>query len=162
MSEADSSDVYKPPRADLTEPGSTAAAKLYAPGQVALAAFLGTPMAGCWLLAQNFKVLGKPGSHQRALIGGVLGTLALIGVALLLPARVPNSVLPIAYTFGLRELAKSLQGAAFAAHIAAGRQKQSSWRAAGIGLLGFAVILSAVAAWVFVLPDKALPDPESP
>ncbi len=156
MSHQDSPDVYKPPRADLTERGS-GPGKLYSPGQVALAAFLGTPMAGCWLLAQNFTVLGNPGAQRRALIGGVLGTLALIGVALLLPASVPNSVLPIAYTFGLRELAKSLQGAAFAAHLAAGRQKQSSWRAAGIGLLGFAVILGAVAVSVFLLPDDAIP-----
>ena len=44
---------------------------LYSPGQVALATFLGTPVAGCWLLARNFKKLGITGLGWVMMVLGV-------------------------------------------------------------------------------------------
>jgi hypothetical protein len=129
-----SSDAYKPPDAPLTEarPGL---GKVYSPGQVAGATFLGSPLAGCWLLAQNYAVFGNERARKLALGWGVLGAFAVLAASLALPQRFPNVVVPAAYTVGLHQVARGLQGAQVEEHLAAGGQKHSSWRVVGIGLV---------------------------
>ena len=51
--------------------------KLYTPGHVAWATFLGAPLAGSMLLAMNYRRLGEPTSAAIALVGGFLGNAAM-------------------------------------------------------------------------------------
>lgn len=151
-----SSDPYKPPEARLSD-GRVGEEKLYSPGQVAGAAFLGGPLAGCWLMAANYSEFGNEGARRQTLIWGVLGTLAVLGLSLVLPARFPNSVLPVAYALVLRQAAVGLQGTQFEQHLAAGGQKHSWWRVVGISLVCLVVVLAMSIPFVFLLPSTPTP-----
>ncbi len=148
----------RPPSADLTIPGEAPRRPLYSPKQVAAAAFLGSPIAGCWLLASNFDALDQPATRRRSLLWGLLSTLVLFVLSLFLPKSFPNSVLPIAYTVAIYHLATQYQGAAFAAHRAAGGSRYSSWRVAGIGLAFLAAVAIVFIGIALLLPESLLPD----
>jgi hypothetical protein len=81
---------------------------LYTPGQVALASFLGSPIAGALLIAGNFRRLGRPDRSWLAVLLGLLATVAILALAFVLPEKFPNSVLPAAYTGALWALTGQL------------------------------------------------------
>jgi hypothetical protein len=141
-------EAYQPPRSEIPQSAPTASSgKLYSPGQVAAAAFLGAPIGAVILMAANYRLLGRARSRRIALIAGIGGTAALLLVSFFLPEKFPNSALPIAYTIALRTIADRLQGPAYAAHLAAGGARQSHWRVVGIALAclsGLLVLMIAV------------------
>ena len=145
---------YKPPAAEVRDMPS-AIDRLYSPGQIAGAAFLGSPIAGCWLLASNFGELGRLDDQRKSIVGGLVATVALVAAAFLLPDNFPNSVLPVAYTVVLHQLATKLQGASFRAHLEAGGRKHSHWRVVGIGL-GFLVLVLLVLFGILLLLPESL------
>ena len=57
---------------------------LYSPGHIAWATFLGAPIAGCVLLALNYKRFGDATSATLALIVGLIGTVVLLAIAFVL------------------------------------------------------------------------------
>jgi hypothetical protein len=121
-------------------------ARLYSPALMTVATFLGAPVAGCILLAHNYRVLGKQSAARHWLIWGSIGTALLLVVAYFLPDKFPHMALPIGYTVGMHQAVKQVHGAEYAAHIAAGGAKGSVWAAVGVGLACFCTILG-----VFVL-----------
>lgn len=147
---------YQPPRAPVSTDLHTQS--MYTAGQVAAGALLGSPMAGAWLLASNCKVLGDEAARRRALGWGAASTLALFGLAFLLPKGFPSSALPAAYTVTLYSIAKSRQGSAIAGHLEAGGRRYSSWRVVGIGLGFIVLIFATVIGIVLLLPEGALPE----
>jgi hypothetical protein len=152
----DVSDAYRPPKADISgEPsGPGAGAKLYSPGQVAGATFLGSPIAGALLIASNFRVLGAPRSQRNAIIAGVAATLACMGLSFILPKHFPGVVIPIAYTIALRAIANGAQGDAYREHIASGGLKRSNGTVVGIGLACLVAIV-ALTLTAFMLFDRS-------
>ena len=134
--------VYQPPKASVESAGA-GEAKLYTAGQVGLATFLGTPLAGCLLLAANYGVLGRGSARRQAIVWGVLSAVALLVLSMHLPEKFPNSVIPIGYTAGIYQFAKVSEGEAHKARFAAGG-RQSNWKVVGIGLgclVGFVAVL---------------------
>ena len=123
--------------ASLAQPhtGSAVGLKMYVPNHVAVAAFIGSPIAGAWLLGSNFDALGRPAARTKALLLGFLATLTLFAVSFALPEGTPNSIVPIAYTFALRELARWQQGKDIERVLGSGGTKHSGWRVVGIALL---------------------------
>jgi len=138
----------EPPDALSTQ----ASKRLYSPRQIGGAAFIGSPISAAWLFAQNYGVLGKPGVGRRALFYGLLGTVALFGLASVLPAKFPKVALPLAQSLAIRELAQRLQGSEFKAHLAEGGSSQSNWRVAGVCVAGLAVVLAVAFVVVLLLP----------
>ncbi len=149
-------ELYQPPSADLT-PDATPAAALYSPGQVAVATFLASPLAGCWLIASNFADMEQLDARRNMLVAGVVATLVVLMLALFLPEDFPNLVLPLAYTLGLRQLAVQMQGEAFDAHKEAGGQRHSHWRVAGVSAVAFIVFIVFTIAAIFLIPESMLP-----
>jgi hypothetical protein len=148
----DPSEYYKPPRADLAAPeapaGSPLAQKLYSVRQITVTTFFGGPLAGTVLMAANFRALGRLNSVRNSYIAGVVGTLAVIALAMALPDRVPSYALPLMYVLSVQAVAKHSLGALLTAHFQAGGAKQSSWRATGIAaacLAGMMVVGFALA-----------------
>lgn len=130
--------------------------RLYTPQHVGLATFLGTPLAGAYLLARNYWSLGKSSSGWNSLGLGVLGTILILAVAALIPSRAPTTGITIGLVFGMMQAAKGLQQKEIDAHVARQGRLHSGWRAAGVGLLGCAVVIVGIFAWVMVGPeDKA-------
>src|SRR5690348_11216666 len=65
--------VPAPPPANgpVPPPAQAPTYELYAPNHVVLAGFLGTPMAGCWLLSLNYRRQGRESQATRMLLAGV-------------------------------------------------------------------------------------------
>jgi hypothetical protein len=131
-------DVYQPPKADLGDP-SRARITLYTPRQVGAATFVGTPVAGCILLASNQSGLGKPEARLRTILRGMVGTLFVLAVAFVLPDSFPRLLLPTAYTVLLYGIAQTNQDLP-PAHVAT-IDRQPYWKALAIGFACLAVLL---------------------
>jgi len=125
--------------------------KLYSPGHVAWATFLGAPIAGCLLLAMNYWRLGESNSGRLAIVWGLIATTCLLAISCFLPENFPSAILPAAYTFGMLSIAKSLQGDIVARHVNSGGSTASAWRATGVGLLCLCGVLALVFAVAVVL-----------
>lgn len=143
---------YAPPKADVGGPTAAAAAagvpapveQLYSPNQIAIGAFLGSPLAAGWLAAHNYRAMRQPQDAGRALGLGIIATIVVMALAYYLPESVPSVVLPIAYCVGIYQLADSKFKAVIAAHRTAGGTMRSSWRVVGIGLLCALVVVAVM------------------
>jgi len=140
--------------------GTRVPTKVYSPGQVAGAAFVGSPIAGCILLASNFALFGSPERRQLTLFWGVLSTVAVFVLAFVLPENFPNSVLPAAYTVALHRVAMHTQGTLFDAFIESGGSKHSNWRVLGIGLACLVGVMAALFVVAALLPPDMFPQGE--
>jgi hypothetical protein len=132
--------------------------KLYTPGHVAWATFLGAPLAGSMLLAMNYRRLGEPTSAAIALVGGFLATTGLVVIGFCLPDNFPNMIIPIASLLGMAYLTRWLQGDSLANHLANGGDKASGWGATGVGLLSLVVVLGIGVGLAMLLPEAWLGD----
>jgi len=106
------------------------------------------------MLATNFRHLGLPKERLQALFWGAASTIVLLPIALLLPDWFPSIALPAAYTFAMYQIAKQVQGAAFAQHLSAGGAKKSNWLVIGIGVLWFSIVFLAILFLVIMLPSE--------
>lgn len=89
---------------------SRSAKPLFSVAQITLAAFLGAPLAGCLLLAQNYKNLGKGRQAWQSLAMGIILTTIALVIAFWLPENFPGAVFPAIYTVMIYQAAKILQG----------------------------------------------------
>lgn len=133
---------------------------LYSTGQVALATFLGTPLAGCWLVSRNFKKLGSPRSAWAILALGVAWAAGLCGLAVLekLPGIV--SILSIPFTVLVM---RGVQGRELDHHASVGGKTTSwGWAVGGafacLGILCVTVI-GIVVAWVVLTQAPSVDAP---
>lgn len=147
---------YSPPTAPVADvaPISNASGRWYSSGQITVATFLGTPIAGAWLMAQNYKAMGRESFARQALIFGVVATLIVFVLAAVLPDSTPNVLLPVVYTVIVQAIARAKQGPQFQAHIADGGLRHSNWRVVGIGLLFMVVVLLFMVAVLFLIPES--------
>jgi hypothetical protein len=128
--------------------------RYYTPGQVALACFLGSPLAACWLMSRTYRAADEKKKERASIIWGSVGTVALLSLAFVLPDSVPHSALPMGVTIGLFQFAKQLQAPTIARCEAAGQTKGSWWMVVGVGVLCLLIVLAVVAAIVFSLPAE--------
>ena len=79
---------FQPPQADLQQ-AATTQAPLYSIAGVGLATFIGTPLAGAWLLAHNLQLLGRSDRVAMVWAIAVVFLVVTLGLAFLLPEEVP-------------------------------------------------------------------------
>jgi hypothetical protein len=119
---------------------------------VSVAAFIGGPFAGCWLLGANYGVLGRPAARRQAIVWGAVATVALLVLAVVLPKNFPNIVLPVAYTSTLYSFANGRQGKDYEARVAAvGRQ--SHWKVVGVALASMILLLVPLVLYAVFVSD---------
>jgi hypothetical protein len=141
----------QPPVSLETVPGS----KLFSAGQVALATFLGAPIAGCLLLAQNYHALREVRSARRPLVVGGVSTTLLFILAFFLPEKSASLALPAC--IGMYIYAKQQQGAAIDDYLKAGGRK-GSWRVTIIVSLGCPAVLFILFIAVAIAFDIGPPE----
>ena len=119
--------------------------KLFSPGQVLVAAALGSAAGGTLLLAMNDRRLGNPRRGKVVLLVGMVATATLLalGFAGLLRSDVNGG--SVGAVIGCFWYAKAVQGPVLASHLAAGGQRESWWKAIAFALV-VAVAILAVAA----------------
>jgi hypothetical protein len=129
---------------------------LYSIPTIALASFLGGPLAAGWLVSVNFRRLNEPRAARKSLINGILATLALVALMVALPAdwtsRLPGITVPAIYTAMIWILAERIQGPTLAAHFARGGLRHSPWRAVGISLIAALPVAVVLVGMVLVMP----------
>jgi len=128
---------------------TSVAGKLYSPNQIALASFLGSPVAAGWLFASNYRLLGQPGKAVSSWLWGLVGTAVLVTIGFLLPDKFPRQIIPLGVSLGILQTAKQLLGGVYEAHLAAGGRSRSWWVAVGVGLLCFVLVFGAIFAVVW-------------
>ncbi|MBI4957282.1 MAG: hypothetical protein HY908_35045 [Myxococcales bacterium] len=123
---------------------------VYEPESIALATFLGTPVAGAVLWAWNERVAGRPLRAVVALLVGLGLTAALFALALVLPSDLSAMMLLVhsALVMGARALARRWREGEHVRRRLAGTRNVSRWAAAGLGLAGAAAVAGAVLAVV--------------
>ncbi|HEY4110297.1 hypothetical protein [Puia sp.] len=127
----------------LTQPP---AFKLYKDSHIGIATFLGGPLIGGYLAAENFNRLGAPRGARNAWIIGIVSTLLIFSAVFLVPGitNLPTFVIPLLYSTITRVLVQKYQGNALRAHGANGGQYYNPWRAVGISLIGAALLLAVL------------------
>jgi hypothetical protein len=143
-----------PYSAPSIESAATKRLTLYSPGQIAWASFLGSPLAGGILMALNYRRFGNSTAATLAFTAGLLGTMLLMVISFFLPDNFPGSIVPAAYTWGLYQSAKQLQGDAYRTAIEQGSAPASGWAATGIGALCLIAILLVLLAVLFIAPEE--------
>lgn len=133
---------------------------LYTPGQVALATFLGSPLAGSWLISRNFKRLDKPGLGWLMVVMGIVWTAGLCTLGVLEKSPGILSILSIpAMTLVMR----GVQGRALDDHASRGGA-QTSWGyvvLAGVSCLAivFTAVFGIAIAYALAVTPPSVPAP---
>jgi len=145
----DAENPFKTPSAELVSPLSdTNRAPLYTLAGVGLATFIGSPLAGGYLIGRNLKALGRHSEVIRA--WGIAIAIFVVCNALLFISPGGKSTVPltIAQVVGMYFAAQYSFGPALVLQGEQGGPLYSNWRAAGIGLLYglclFALILVVI------------------
>ncbi|MBA2543110.1 MAG: hypothetical protein H0V17_25945 [Deltaproteobacteria bacterium] len=132
---------------------------LYSPGQMALATFIGTPVAGCWLLSRNAKKLGSS-TGWLMLLMGVVWTAMLCAFAVI--DKLPG-VLSLASIPAIVLVARAVQGRELDRHTSLGGRK-TSWGyviAAGVTCLAIlcAVVFTLAVGYALLIRAPSVPVP---
>ena len=130
---------YAPPAAsvDALDPAPTGDAfphPLFSPKQMLAAALFGSVLAGVILLQANYRGMARPHEANKAVLYGVLATLAVLALPFFLPDGVPGTAVSIVVALGFYWLADTLQGDALVIHRDAGGECQSNWLVFGISV----------------------------
>ncbi len=149
--------VYATP-AEAEEQVEVPSEKLYSEKAVAMAAFLGGPLGGAYLLYKNFVAVGQEDTARATILWGIAATVLLLGTFVFLPQeindRIPNTAVSAAVTGLFYLLAKYRQQAYFAAH----RQKRgmfiSKWSAFWAGLVCMLLTLFIALPLTFFVPEE--------
>lgn len=137
--------IYQTPESKLSE-SNDEGFKLYKVSGVGVATFMGSFMAGGFLISQNYKRLGDHDKASKALQYSVLATVVLITCIFLIPddVYIPNSVFTIPQIVVMVYLAKAYQAKDIEEHIEKGGLMYSNWKAFGIGLLAAIVLIAFI------------------
>lgn len=122
---------------------------------VVWAAFWGTPVAAGIVMAINYRRVGNGSAARKALVLGLLATVALFVVIFAIPGEVldsiPNAVFYVPQLAIVHLIAKSYQHELVQEHSEKGGVVASAWPSVGIGVLCLPLVLGALFATVFLL-----------
>ena len=140
-------DPFAPPPAPV---------KLYSPGQIGVAAVLGTFTTGAILYAVNQRRLGQRGGAIVTLVLGVAVLALLIALSFALPERGDVLISRLAHVAGvaLYYVAKTKQQVAYQAALAAGGRRASNWAVFGIIVASFAVLFALAVVSGLGVPEE--------
>jgi len=121
--------------------------KLWSIGQIGVASFLSGPIGGCFLISQNFKVLGEKKAAKKTFWFGALATLLIFAICFSLPeelvVKFPKVIVPAMYTALLTSFARKRQKGAIDAHLQQGGKRASHFKLIGISIL-FLLLLTTI------------------
>jgi len=138
--------------------GPAIPARLFTEKGTAVASAIVSPLAGTYLIAKNFRTLGKQRVAKLTLIIGGAFTVALLTTLALLPLsvteKIPQHFIPLAYGILGYLVVKSLQQPDIDAHLQAGGKKGSWQVIVGSGLVSLVPSLGYFFALVSLIPSQ--------
>lgn len=120
--------------------------KIYKEREIIFGAYLGGPLVGGYMLAENFKVLQQRDKVKKTWLFTILITFIMLGIAMILPDSInfPNFLFPLIYTFIGVLVFNSYQKTKVQAHIQANGAVHSWGRTIGVSIIGLAIFVSIV------------------
>jgi hypothetical protein len=132
--------------------------KLYTIGWITFATYIGGPLAGCYLMSENFKNVGNEDLAEKTFKIGIISIILLFGSIAFIPEsildKIPDAIIPLTYTAIIYLYVKKFQGKSINEHIENGGLKYSGWRATGFGILSLIVSLLYFFILVMLIPEK--------
>lgn len=139
------------------EQNKTKGLKFYSQKAIGIATFFGGPLAACYLVRENYLVLNKPDEAKKALLYGLLATVAVLGFIFMMPDevmdKVPNQVIPLIYTAIIYYIVEYTQGDTLKLHEKFGNEFISGWKAALVGFVAMLIFLSIIFGYVFLFEN---------
>jgi hypothetical protein len=120
--------------------------KVHKEAAIQIGTFLGGPLVAGYLIAHNFRQLDQPEKVKKTWLWTIIGFVAIVALAIILPQSIPAVVFAAVYTGATHLLVKRFQSAQIKAHIEAGSPLYKTRRAAliGLGCAGLFIILILV------------------
>jgi len=129
--------------------------KAYSKFGINLATFIGGPLAGGFLLSQNFEAFNKPEFVGKSMIIAVIITVVVLAILMLFPETLSGGLpnfLPLVFVGISQFIINKYQSDDFDTFLENDGQFYSSWRAVGFALL-FVLITLILALVMFILAD---------
>jgi len=145
---------FQPPKSDIEPAPTDARVRMFSPNQALGGSFLGGPLAAAIFIRANYLALGKPRQARRMLIGGIAVTLLLLLALPFLPTRLPNQMLPLAYSFTARFWVERMQMSKSQIQSSPTFAFQTNGRVVLIGFLCFVVFVAIATATVLTLGPR--------
>lgn len=128
--------------------------KLYSEMQVAIATFLGSPLAGGILMSHNAKAAGQEREKKNYLFLTSVATVGILVLAFFLPERrAGNYLIPLAASWAMRFWYQKAQSDFLGGTRFPEAKKASWWAALGIALLVVVAILALLFLLLLIFPD---------
>jgi hypothetical protein len=132
--------------------------RLFTDRGIGVAAGIGGPLPAAYLIAKNFKSLGKERAANATLIIGAAITVALFTILASLPPsaidKIPPPLIPLAYGLVGYFVVKTLQQRDIDVHLQAGGKK-GSWRVISVaGVIGLGLTVGYVLLLTFLSPSS--------
>ena len=142
-----SDNPYAPPKADVgvsaagALPDASPYLRLYSQNQIALAALLGSPVAGGWLMAINYRHVSRWDIAGQVLGRSIGLGLVVVAIGYFLPWWLTLVVTGVMSAIGYRAWSGHQFSGILQRHREAGGELYPWWRAAGIGVLCLVMML---------------------
>jgi hypothetical protein len=137
------------PSAPAPAPAPAPAYRLYSPGQIAVATFLGSALSGAVLYALNLGRLRERRNALLVLAAGVAITALILAISF--AVDLPHAA-GYALNAGLWAAVRTRMTASFEAHVAAGGKRSSNW--AVFGIMAGTLFLILVACTIVLLAQR--------
>ncbi len=126
--------------------------KIYNEKAIWPAAFLGGPLAGGYLIAENFKAFNEAGKAKKTWFFTILATILIFGGIFFIPENIdiPNYIIPLIYTAIAYYIMHHFQGQNISKHISAGGQLYSWGRTIAVGFIGLAITSIPIIGFVLL------------
>lgn len=132
--------------------------KLFTERAIVISTILGGPLAGCYLISQNFKSLNDISKGKKSLIIGILFTLIFFPILLFIPSsifdKISNFVFDLLWTISIYFIVKRYQKENIKTHIKNGGQSGSWSKVLIISIIAAVIsIVYIMAVSLVILPN---------
>jgi hypothetical protein len=142
----------------IEQENNTKDLKFYSQKAIGIATFIGGPLAGGYLIRENYLSLDKPGEGKKSLIIGLTSTVLLFTCIFMIPEsiidKVPNQILPAIYTGIIYLIVEKIHGTILNQHKENGNEFYSGWNAAGIGFISLIILFIGIFGYAYLSPDR--------
>lgn len=127
--------------------------KFFSSKHISFGTYLGGPLAGAYMIGQNFKSLDKNKESRYSIYLGILISIIVFVLLFLIPEnildKIPNVLFPAIYTVACYFIARHFFGNLIEKNNNNEDKFHSWWRAIIISLISFLILMSVVFAVVF-------------
>ena len=130
--------------------------KLYSVKQVYWGTFLGGPLAGGFMIAENFNRLGDKVKSRNTWAITILTTVLIFGLIIFIKqaSNFPGYIIPLGYLIATRYMVQKFQGEAIDAHLQDEGELYNNWRTLWIGLIGLVITFLLILLILISLPNE--------